>query len=166
MNRNRKNNITKTHLFRTIGRDLYNKMERVMREDIKIKTRKEIINEVSEEIETRLRVELMNENNAYMVELSQLIHDRNVLENEMKLIEQEFIKLNFEKDNFEKEKYNFYKTNGLMENIVKKVNGMEIMTDVEMMESDVEDNFSDKEEDSNNESEESDFEDISVNLKE
>jgi len=144
MNKIRENNIAKTNLFRTIGRDIYRKMESLIKEDLKKKIRKEIIEEVSDDIKNNLKIELINENNAYIVELSQINHDRMVLEQEIKLVEQEFIKLNFEKDELKKEKENFYIEKGLiMENT--KINGMDVLTNEDMMDTDIEIDFSDEE---------------------
>lgn len=148
MNKIRENNIAKTHLFRSIGRDMYRKMESLIKEDLKKQIENEIVKEISDDIKNKLKIELINENYAYMVELSQINHDRMVLEQEMKLVDQEFIKLNFEKDEFKKEKETFYIEKGLiMENTT--INGMDIMTNEDMMDTDIEQDFSDEE--SNNE---------------
>ena len=67
------------------------------------------------------------------------------------MLEQEFIKLNFERDQFKKrKKENFYIEKGLIiENTT--INGMEILTGEDMMDTDMEQDFSDVENEKNEE---------------
>ena len=59
----RESNKSKTHLFRAIGRDMYRKLESVIKEDLK-KIKEEIIQEVTDDIiKNDLRIELLNNEN-------------------------------------------------------------------------------------------------------